>query len=63
MAKNQPIYDFTGRQDPGKSLLQLLMAQHQAEALPVSTRREKITPTPGWLEEWQQRYPYQPGRP
>ena len=20
MAKNQPIYDFTGRQDPGKSL-------------------------------------------
>jgi len=65
MAKNQPVYDFTGRQDPGKNrrLLQLLMAQHQAEAIPASTRRDPVTRMPGWLEEWQQRYPYQPGRP
>ena len=65
MANNQPVYDFTGRQDPGKNrrLLQLLMAQHQAEAIPASTRRDPVTRLPGWLEEWQQRYPYQPGRP
>ena len=65
MATNQPVYDFTGRQDPGKNrrLLQLLMAQHQAEAIPASTRRDPVARMPGWLEEWQQRYPYQPGRP
>lgn len=75
MAANQPIYDFTGRQDPGRnlSLLQLLMDQQQAgpygssagqaEAIPASTRRDPLTQVPGWLEQLQQQYPYQPGRP
>ena len=44
-------------------LLQSLVAQHLAEAVPASTRRGPVARAPGWLEQLQQQYPYQPGRP
>ena len=44
-------------------LLQALMDRHIAAALPATTRRDPITRAPGLLEQWQQQFPYQPGRP
>ena len=44
-------------------LLQALMDRHIAAALPATTRRDPITRAPGLLEQWQQQYPYQQGRP
>ena len=44
-------------------LLQALMDRHMAAALPATTRRDPITRAPGLLEQWQQQYPYQQGRP
>ena len=34
-----------------------------AAALPATTRRDPVTRAPGLLEQWQQQYPYQQGRP
>ena len=44
-------------------LLQALMDRHMAAALPATTRRDPVTRAPGLLEQWQQQYPYQQGRP
>ena len=44
-------------------LLQALMNRHMAAALPATTRRDPVTRAPGLLEQWQQQYPYQQGRP
>ena len=44
-------------------LLQALMDRHLAAALPATTRRDPITRAPVLLEQWQQQFPYQPGRP
>ena len=44
-------------------LLQALMDRHMAAAIPATTRRDPVTRAPGLLEQWQQQYPYQQGRP